>query len=148
MKFTFPYDKLLDHRKALEEVARREYAAARARVDEAEAELRSMYDGIARSRERAGRLEREGGAQGPALSLIGEFIDGQRIRIERQRRKIRELLMDAEEKQGALIEAAKEHKTLEKLKERRLKEFKRAVKKKELKEIDEIVTTRFKREGA
>lgn len=148
MKFSFSYQKLLDHRKTVEEVARKEYMVARAAVDAAEDELRGMYNDIAESRRRAGRLEVQGGAQGPSLSLISEFIDGQKVRIERQRLKIRELLAVAEQKQDILVEAAREHKTLQKLKERRLKEFKRLVKKKELKEIDEIVTTRFKREGA
>lgn len=148
MKFSFPYEKILDHRKTVEEIARKEFMAARALVVAAEEKLRSLYDEIAASRARAGRLERAGGAQGPSLILIAEFIDGQKIRIERQRQKIRELQRDAEQKQEALIEAAKEYKTLEKLKEKRSKEFKRALKKKELKEIDEIVTTRFKRKGA
>ncbi|MCM2280738.1 MAG: flagellar export protein FliJ [Bdellovibrionaceae bacterium] len=146
MKFKFPYEKLLDHRKTLEEVARKEYSVARAAVDDAETELKAMYDSISDSRQRAGGLEMAGGAQGPALTMIGDFISGQKVRIERQRQKVRELLTVAEQKQDALIEAAKEHKTLQKLRERRLKELKRLLKKKELKEVDEMVTSRFKRE--
>lgn len=148
MKFSFPYDKLLDHRKMLEEIARKDYISARTQADDAEAKLRAMYDDVSSARDRAGRLEVMGGPQGPLLSLISDFIDGQKIRIERQRQTIRELLAVVEEKHEALIEAAREHKTLQKLKERRLKEFKRQLKKKELKEVDEMVTTRFKREGA
>ena len=148
MKFEFAYEKLLDHRKTLEEIARKEYMLARAAVDQAEMELRRMYDEIAHARRRASELEVEGGAQGPALSLIGEFVSGQKVRIEMQRKKLRQLLDEAERRQALLVEAAKEHKTLQKLKERRLKEFKQELKKREIKTVDEIVTTRFKRESA
>lgn len=147
MKFSFAFEKLLDHRKMLEDLARKDYLLAASNVATAEGELRQMYDDIRESRNRAGELGRKGGAQGPALSQIDEFIRGQNIRIQRQREKIRELMAEAERKQLALVEAAREHKTLQKLKERRLADFKRALKKGDLKIIDEIVTTRFKREA-
>lgn len=148
MKFRFPYDKLLDHRKTLKEIAHKEYILAQTAVDEAEAKLKTMYDDVENARVRAGDLTKSGGAQGAALVQINEFIGGQKFRIERQREEIRGLRMTAEEKQLALVEAAKEHKTLVKLKERRLADYKKLRKKLELKEMDEIVTTRFKREGA
>ena len=145
MKFEFSYEKLLDHRKTVEEVAHRDYLLAQTQVDAAEKVLRGMYDDIAKSRTRIGKLEVEGGKAGPALGLLHDFIDGQKIRIERQRAKIRELLAEAERKHEILVEAAREHKTLQKLKEKRKQEFRKAVKKRELKAVDEIVTTRFKR---
>jgi flagellar FliJ protein len=146
MRFRFPYEKLLAHKKTLEELARKEYLIARALVEDAERELKDMYDVVTNSRQRVSRLELEGGTQGPSLMQIHEFITGQKVRIERQREKIRALLAEAERKHGALIEAAREHKTLEKLKERRFEEFKQLLKKQDLKVIDEIVTTRFKKE--
>ena len=146
MKFDFPYEKLLDHRRTLEELARKEFMIAKGKVDDAETELRKMYDDVAANRQRALDLAEKGGPQGGALVQIHEFIQGQKFRIQNQREKIQGLMMEMEEKKQALVEAAKETKTLEKLKERQLKEFKQAAKKRELKEIDEIVTTRFKRE--
>ena len=62
-----------------------------------------------------------------------------------QRRKIRELNQIAETKQQALVAAAKEYKILEKLREKKLTEYKDVLKKRELKMVDELVTTRFKR---
>ena len=146
MKFDFPYEKLLDHRRTLEEIARKEYMLAKGKVDDAEADLRKMYDEVTASRQRAADLAQQGGAQGASLVQVHEFIEGQKVRILRQREKIQQLMVEAEAKKEFLVEAAKETKTLEKLKERRYKEFKLQVKKKELKEIDEIVTTRYKRE--
>ncbi len=146
MKFDFPYEKLLHHRKTLEEIARKEYMIAKGKVIDAEGDLRKMYDDVTASRQRASDLALKGGAQGASLVQVHDFIEGQKVRILRQREKIQQLMLEAEEKKEALVEAAKETKTLEKLKERRYKEFKLAAKKKELKEVDEMITTRFKRE--
>jgi flagellar protein FliJ len=82
-----------------------------------------------------------------SLSIRHEFIQGMKLRIEMQRQMLRTLKSDAESRLETLVEAAKERKTLDKLKERRLEEHKKVVKKKELKAMDELVTTRFKREG-
>lgn len=144
MKFRFSFEKLLAHKRTLEDIARREYAEAQARVDAAEAELKRMYGQIDDSRKRALDLGLKGGTQGPALSQIDEFIRGQGVRIERHKLKIRELKTVAEEKQEALIAAAKERKIYEKLREKRLEEFKLLQKKHELKQVDDLVVTRFR----
>ena len=145
MKFTFSFQKLLDHKRALEDVARRNWLEAKSSVDRADAELKAMYGQIDQARMRVGDLEREGGPRGPALAQIDEFINGQKIRIERHRLRMRELIAEAERLQEILIEAAKERKTLDKLRERRLEEYKVQRKKRELKQVDELVVTRFRR---
>ena len=88
-----------------------------------------------------------GGKHAPALSHIDQFINGQKIRIEKQRQLVRELMGEAERLQEILIEAAKGRKTLEKLRERRYSEFRTIRKKAELKAIDEIVVTRYGRKN-
>jgi flagellar FliJ protein len=145
MKFTFAFEKLLNHKRTLEDIARRDYMNAKAKVDQAMAEMDGMYKQIDDSRLRAGELSIEGGAHGPALSQIDDFIKGQRVRIEQYRLKVRELMVEVERLQQILLEAAKEKKTLEKLKERRFDEYKLRRKKLELKAMDELTTTRFKR---
>jgi flagellar FliJ protein len=145
VKFEFTFEKLLGHKRTLEDVARREWSEAKAKVDAAMKILEEMYQLIDSSRLRAGEISSEGGAQTVALSQIDTFISGQKIRIERHRATLRELLGELERRQELLVEAAKERKTLEKLKERRLEEYKLARKKRELKRMDELVVTRFKR---
>jgi hypothetical protein len=46
VKFKFPYDKLLKHRKNLEDSARRDYLAAQRKVDLAQNELLEMYESV------------------------------------------------------------------------------------------------------
>lgn len=144
MKFRFAFEKLLAHKRTLEDVARREFAEAQALVDEAEKELNRLFGQIDDSRDLALELGTKGGAQGPALVQIDEFIRGQGIRIESQRHRIRELKIVAEEKQELLLAAAKERKVYEKLREKRLEEFKLLQKKLEMKQVDDLVTTRFR----
>lgn len=146
-KFKFAFDKLLDHKRTLEDVARREYFEAQRLVDIAKKELEEMYKRIDDSRARAHDIETAGGRQAPTLSQIDEFINLQKIRIERHRLKIRELNAVAEQKQELLIEAAKERKTLEKLREKRMEEYDLQAKLAEMKEVDELVVTRFKAES-
>jgi len=147
VKFEFAFEKLLDHRRKLEDVARRNWLHARGKVDEAKARLTALFDEVDHARNRAAELAVRGGTQGPALAQVDDFINGQKIRVDRQRAVIRELTEEMEKLQDAMVEAAKERKILEKLKERRLEEFKIRRRKHELKEVDELVVTRFGRHG-
>lgn len=147
MKFRFPFEKILAHRISVEEIARRDWLLAKAAVEEAEAGLKRMFDEIIQAHTRAGLLVRGGGRPGPDLQQIDSFLGGQRVRVELQRRKIRDLLARLEEQQERLTEAARDRKTMERLKERRLAQFKLKAKKQELKAVDEIVVTRFKSGG-
>jgi flagellar FliJ protein len=144
MNFKFSFEVLLDHRRKIEDAARREWNEAQAKVDAAKAELDEFYSQVDLARERVNLLEKKGGTHGGALISISEFISGQNIRIERHRLAMRDLISDAEAKRDTMIEAAKETKTLQKLKEKRLAEFKLKAKKHELKEVDDLIVTRFK----
>lgn len=144
MKFTFSFQKLLDHKYTLEDMARRDWAEAKAALDRAEGELKKMYRQIDDSRKRAFSLGVEGGQRGTELAQIDAFISGQNIRIERQRIAMRPLLAEVERTHAILVAAAQERKTLEKLKERKLEEYRQKRKKLELKRMDEIVVTRFR----
>ena len=144
MKFEFSFQKLLDHKASLEDIARRDWLQARSSVEAANRELEAMYGQIDAARVRASSLEITGGTQAASLSQIDHFISGQKILIERHRAHIRELVADEERKQVLVVEAARERKTLEKLKERRLEEYRLRRKKLELKQVDELVVTRFK----
>jgi len=145
MKFKFSYQQLLEHRKRLEEIAQKEYLLAQKEVDDAEVELEKMYQQIDDSRQRAGFLQAKGGDQAASLVFIDDFINKHKIRIETQRKKIRERKSIAEEKQQALVNAAKEYKILDKLREKKVIDFKHVEKKRELKFVDDLVTMRYKR---
>ncbi len=147
MKYKFEFEKLLTFRKMTEDRSRKDFLLARAAVDEAESSLKKMYDDVTTTHQRIGKLQQTSGRNAPALTMADEFIVGQKVRIQRQREKIRELLAVAEEKRAILVEASREKKTIEKLKEKRSEEFRRVQKKREMREIDDLVTMRFKREA-
>ena len=116
MKYEFSLEVVLTHRRRTENEARRVFMEAQAKVDVAVAQLNEYYAQVDRTRESNLDLQKQGGAQSAALAQNESFITNQKYRIEAQRTKIRELKMAAEALQDALLEAAKETKTLEKLK--------------------------------
>jgi len=126
----------------LEDLARRDWITAQAASDVAMKELEGLYAQIEQARFRAAALQKAGGAHSTELGQIDDFIRGQKIRIEAKRAELRLLLGEVERCHELLLQASIETKTLEKLKERRLAEFKLKRKKRELKEVDELIVTR------
>ena len=144
MKYEFSLQVVLEHRKRSENEARRAFLEAQAKVDAAVAELNEFYEQVDQTRADSLALQRRGGTASPSLVANENFVTGQKFRIDAQRMKIRDLKIEAEVLQDALLEAAKEVKTLEKLKERQADEFKKKRRVHEAREIDEIVTLRHK----
>lgn len=140
MKFRFRLQKVLEHRKRLEDEAKRKYFEAVGRTQEAKAKLESMYRAIDKSRVRAHQIQTQGGGHSAILALqdTDVFIRGQNVRIENQRRVIRELKQVEEMEQEKLIEAAKERQALEKLREKKLQEFRDSLDRKEAMEVDDL----------
>lgn len=146
MAFHFALKTLLKHRKRLEDDAQAEYLEAQNRVNEALNTIQQMYTRIEEIREKNMDLER--GSSPGKLSYIAtnnEFIDGQKIRIERKRHETRELMQIAEAKHEKLVEAAREYKILEKLREKKYSAYLKEQKIKEQKQMDDVVTMKFKR---
>lgn len=144
MKFTFPLEKILKHKRSMEDMAKREWAEAQAQVDQGMQELNKMYSTIDEVRQMGSAREATGSARGFELSQVDSFIHGHKIRIEHHRQKLRVLMGKAEELHEKLVLAARERKTFEKLRETKFEEYKAMRKKMELKQMDELATTRFK----
>lgn len=148
MKFKFSYEKLLSHKRTLEEIAQKNFAEAQHRLDDAKKDLEDLYQAVDDVRARAFDLERKGGASQLVGTTTDEFVNGQKIRIEMQKTVVREKMWDVEHRQEELLQAVREKKTLEKLREKKLAEFKQELKRKELKEVDDLVTMRFHKKGS
>lgn len=147
MSFVFSLEVLLEHKRRLQDEARRVWSEAQGKVDQATAELNGFYGQVDDTRKANQELEKSGGALAARLIANDSFIDGQKIRIERQRLKIRELKSAAETLHELMVEALRDTKTLEKLKEKQKEEYKKKLRVREMKENDEIVTLRHKREA-
>lgn len=148
MKFKFGLQTLLKHRGRVEDEARRKHLEAKAALNHCLGEIKRMYDSIDETRESIAREQTAGG--GNHLEMIRQmelFIKGTQIRIQSERIRARELMQKVEAALEELVEASKDRKILDKLKSRRWEEFRAEVKRKEDKDIDELVTTRFKKRG-
>lgn len=146
MKFHFNLERLLTHRKTIEDLARKDYVEALVHYQEQKTILEGYYQSIEDARKTAFDRQSQGGNQAESLSQIHLFIKGTEIKIERQRKKVREFLEIVEDKQEILRQAAVEYKMIERLKEKKKEEFKLEERKREQKFTDELVTTRFRRD--
>lgn len=145
MKFKFSLEKVLHHRKSIENIAKKDYLAELRILDDEKEKLDKMYREVDQARLQAHLYESRGGVTGESLKHIHEFSIGQSIRIERQKIVIREQTGLVEDKLEILKKASQEYKMIEKLKEKRLMEFKHELNLKEQKELDDMVSSRHKR---
>lgn len=144
MKFKFAFETVINYRKQLEDEARRDFEVAQANLDRCLQLINYMYQQMDESRTRILELQRRPPVDIASIRQNEEFIEGQKIRIQNERLKARGLMAIAEEKQGILVEKAKEHKILIKLKERKKMQFLKEQRKLEVKRMDDLVTMRFR----
>lgn len=137
-KFQFRLAAVLKHRKVSESLAQAAYQSGLAYLHELEAELEEMLMAISRAQvERAERVD-SGKARGPELLAIHDFLTGQDLRIHRQRKQIDECRAEVEKLQDILRQKAIDVKIVEKVREKKLQEFKDEVKKRETKILDDL----------
>lgn len=142
-KFNFTLEKVLRHRRVLQETAEREFHEAQAVLNAEIAVLERMLDQRHRAFGDRHRREVQGGAAAGALTQVHEFLRGQDFRIERQRKKIQEIEIQVENLREALRQKAIDTKIMEGLRERKFAEFRKDQAKTEQKRLDDISSTRF-----
>lgn len=144
MQFRFPLQKVMDHRKTLENLAQKDFQEAQGELTRRQEELRRLTEQLHQARLEAGRVQESApGAAPERLKQIHEFTVLQEIRIERQKTKVAEAEKLVEEKREILREKAVDFKIMERLRERRREEYVRERKQAEQKETDEINVLRF-----
>lgn len=145
MKFKFAFTTLMKERKIRQDEARREFLQASQRVEEQVRILGAYRESLARAIDQIQRVRSGAGQVAGSLIALDEFVKGQKIRIQGQIRTVQGLEEIANQKRLVLVEAAREVKVLEKLKEKQYNEFKKQRLKHELKAIDEIAVMRAAR---
>lgn len=146
MKFRFPFQNVLKHRKILEDIAQKDFQLVVFELNKQKQILSDFQEQIFIAREEAYRLQTKGGTASPALSQIHEFIKGQDIRIERQQAKIQECENKVEELREILRQKAVEYKIIERLRDKKKQEFAVEQRKLEQKQTDDLNTMRFRTE--
>jgi len=144
--FEFKFEVLKRHRKRLEEIAQRDFVEARHNLDNCLAIIAGHFRAIDETRLLIVSLQKIGSSESLGEILSAEhFISGVKIRIVRERERARELMRIMEEKHELLIEAARAHKMLVKLRDRKFSEYRKERRRDEAKRIDDLVTIRSKR---
>lgn len=143
-RFEFKLEPLYEYRQRLVELCQREFAVARERLDEEYEKLEVLKATYHASSKEVDRLK-ECGSQTPELNMYAAYLVRLKNHIGEQERIINEVRRELDKKRGQLLEASKNKKAVEIIKERSLETFKEQEKKYEQKVLDEIVSSRFKR---
>lgn len=138
MRFRFPFETLEKERRVRRNEAEREYRLALNKVEEQQSRLNSYKKKLVDAIDQIASVRSGAGQVISTLRSLDEYIRGQKIRIQLQAKTVQGLAEIADQKRLVLVEAAKEVKILEKLREKRYNEFKRELRKREAKVIDEI----------
>lgn len=145
MKFKFKLEKVLQHRKIQEDLAQKDFQEAVAKLNIEKDNLEKMLNDVFQARQRAFEIQTGGGIAGSGLSQVHDFMMGQDIRMERQRKKIQYQETIVEELREILRQKAQEFKIIEELKEKKREQFKVEKNKLEIKRADDINSMRFVR---
>lgn len=143
MRFNFRLEKILRQRRVEQDLAQREYLIAQNEVQDQLAHIKGLYAALDAARLKSEEIQLCGGECTSKLMQIEEYMLGQKVKIQNERQRARELMQIAEEKHEILIEKAQSYKAIEKLKENKKEEFKKEKNKKEIKEMNDLVAMRF-----
>lgn len=147
MKFNFRMQKVLEHRKVQENLAKTDFQVAQGRLNEEVEKLQNMIDQKKKARIKSFELETGSDVPSPLRNGILEessrFQKLQDVRIEKQREIIAEWEKEVESKREILKTKAIEYKIIEKVKDKKKQQFVDEANKKEQNENDEISILRF-----
>jgi flagellar FliJ protein len=138
-RFVFSLQKVLEYRQRLEEQAIRAFAEAQAQLMHEQAVLHKLLierEECLRCSHRRQHLSVE------LLAVEQTYLSALEERIEQQRQRVAEAEKVLEEKRQALIEAQRERKTLERLREKQYEEWRQEWLRTEQKALDELATVR------
>lgn len=145
MAFQFRLQRVLKYRETIEDTRKKEFAEI-SRIYELEAEkLRSLQE------EQSEKLQELGELQRGILNLLvilfyHAYLGRLRTEIDAQAKRVEEVRLEKEQKREALIQASKDKKVLERLRERELEAYQKEEDRKLQIFMDEIGTSKAARE--
>ncbi len=146
-RFVFRAQTALDHRRRLEDDAKRELTAANAAVDEAQASLDASVALREQELREAGRHHATA-TDVASLEWYRNWIREQQREVARREQRLADRRADADTKRGQLTKARVDVRVLEKLHDRARRAYDAAVRREEQKQIDWLAVVRsFTRPG-
>lgn len=147
MKFNFRMQKVLEHRKVQEDLAKTDFQLVLARLNVEIEKLQEMIDQKKKARVKSFETEISSQIQNSLRNGILEessrFQNLQDVRIEKQKEIIASFEKEVESKREILKTKAIEYKIIEKVKEKKKQQFVEDQNKTEQKENDEISILRY-----
>lgn len=140
-KFVFPLETLLRVRRQHEDVAKRDFALALGRQSRAEEAVREIDRRTAEARAELAALQKGSVDVGKIVSYY-RFLSGQEVRRRGALEELKKLEKATETERSKLVEARREKRVVEILKEKHYKRYLQEEDKREQKEIDDVVSTR------
>lgn len=129
--------------RAREELQKRELALALAEVERNETMLESMLDKLAEALEEFSGRRDSGTIRVSELTQYASYTDKLLAEIIRQRKDIVKLAALVDEHRRKLLEITKDKKILERLKEKRYREYRKKLRQVEQKFMDELSARTF-----
>lgn len=144
MKFKFKLDKVLRHRKILEDLAQKDFQEVQAEHNRLIDLLEKLKSEKSEARRRSFEMQAQTGGQVlESLKQIHDFILLQDIRIEKQVKVIAEHEKLVEAKRETLRQKAMDTKIIKRLEEKKREQFNNEQRINEQKELDEMSVLRF-----
>lgn len=141
-KFKFPLEKVKRHREQVEQMAQRDFQVAMAELNQEMEVLEKMEEQVQDALK--SRLDK---TSVPALTQVHDFLMGQDIRMDRQKKKIQEVEKRVESLREILRQKAIETKIIKELEQRKLRDFQEELRKKELRNQDDLNLMRHRLKG-
>lgn len=138
-KFRFPLEKVKKHREQVEQLAQKDFQLGLAALNQEIEALERMEEQTKEALK--SRLDK---TSVPALTQVHDFLMGQDIRIDRQKKKIQEYEKRVESLREILRQKAIETKIIKELEQRKLREFQEEARKKELLNQDDLNLMRYR----
>ena len=145
-KFVFNLEPLYGHRQRLEELKQKEFAEVNQSL---QAEEKKLVEHIATYKSPASDLDKrkEQGATVLEIETHHAYLEGLKRRIRTQELAVSNIRVLLEKKRADLIDASRDRKVIEIMKEKSLNAHQQRAEKLELKESDDLTSARGRRRG-
>lgn len=142
--FNFSLESVLRYRKSIEDDVKRDLSALGKILTDTEEILVSLQDEHGRSVKEL-ELMQNGGISLTELEMYRNFQKNLKEKIQSQKEQLKKVKIDWENKMDELVDASKEKRVLEVLKEKKAEAYRYDFAKSDQKEMDEVASNRFQK---
>lgn len=142
--FNFSLESVLRYRKSIEDDVKRDLSALGKILTDTEEILVSLQDEHGRSVKEL-ELMQKGGISLTELEMYRNFQKNLKEKIQSQKEQLKKVKIDWENKMDELVDASKEKRVLEVLKEKKAEAYRYDFAKSDQKEMDEVASNRFQK---